>query len=67
VCSPGLLAQLPELHTGTLGAPASGEGGAAPIAPPRPSRALSLSCFVILFRFACEKLPTLLDTILILI
>jgi hypothetical protein len=35
VCSPGLLAQLPELHTGTLGAPASGESGAAPIAPPR--------------------------------
>ena len=39
VFRPCLLAQLPELHTGTLGAPASGEGGAAPIAPPRPPRA----------------------------
>jgi hypothetical protein len=40
VFRPCLLAQLPEPHTGTPGAPASGEGGAAPIAPPRPSRAL---------------------------
>jgi hypothetical protein len=37
VFRPCLLTQLPELHTGTLGAPALGEGGAAPIAPPRPA------------------------------
>jgi hypothetical protein len=44
-----------------------GKRGRAYRAAPPQARALSLSCFVILFRFACEKVPTLLESILMLI